>query len=234
MTRAIAAFCGLLLMTLTGAAGAAQVHGDYLEARTADVYTGPCISNSEVFITGHQAVMAWKVNQGSWDGVDLGGLGIAAAVRGTSTFSEDQPDQARCVLIVDSRATPAQRDALVSMAKALGGERLAHVEAVKVSPISLTVEQHATAESGPQHEMHSMPQAPWALFWAPGLAKILTRPLNQTDHFCGNEVVAYAPLSVGVQALPAYTLGHYYKGRELDTTWDDPNCRSSFVGHFSY
>ena len=39
-----------------------------------------------------------------------------------------------------------------------------------------------------------MPYAPRASFWAAGLAQIVTRPLNDGDHFCGNEVVAYAPL----------------------------------------
>jgi hypothetical protein len=79
-----------------------------------------------------------------------------------------------------------------------------------------------------------MPHAPVASFSAPGLAEILTRPLDSGDHFCGNEVVAYSPLSRGVSVLPAYTLRHKYAGVELDTRWNDPNCRSSFVGHFSY
>ena len=62
---------------------------------------------------------------------------------------------------------------------------------------------------------------------------VLTRPLGDGDHFCGNEVVAYTPLSKGVVALPAYTLGHQFKGQGLNTNWDDPNCRSSFVGKFT-
>ena len=41
-------------------------------------------------------------------------------------------------------------------------------------------------------------------------------------------------MSRGVTAQPAYTLAHVFKGKQLGTTWDDPNCRSSFVGHFAY
>ena len=48
------------------------------------------------------------------------------------------------------------------------------------------------------------------------------------------EIVAYEPLSEGVEVLPAYTLGNSFKGRGLNTTWDDHNSRSSFVGHFAY
>ncbi len=85
-------------------ASAAGIRGDYVEARTADVFTGPCFSNAEVFIYGNHAVMAWKVTEGSWKGVDLRGLCVAAAVNGTTTFSEDQPEKATAVLIVDSKA----------------------------------------------------------------------------------------------------------------------------------
>ena len=86
----------------------------------------------------------------------------------------------------------------------------------------------------PKHSIHLAPRAARASFWAAGLAEILTRPLDDGDHACGNEVVAYEPLSEGVEALPAYTLGHRFKGAGLDSRWDDPNCRSSFVGHFAY
>ena len=227
---------GCLLPAATpGPSAANRVAGDYVEARTADVYTGPCFSNAEVFITGHQAVMAWKVTEGSWGGVKLDGLSVAAAVLGTTTFSQDDAKDARSVLIVDDRAEPAQRDALVAMAKALGGDRLRNVLAVRTSPLIVTVEEHAAApdSASAAHEAHGMPHAPRALFSAPGLAEILTRPLDSDDHFCGNETVAYEPLSSGVQAQPAYTLRHRYSGDEFNALWNDPNCRSSFVGRFS-
>jgi Protein of unknown function (DUF1326) len=233
MRTTLSALFGTLLTLATTIASAAGIQGDYIEARTADVFTGPCISNSEVFITGNQAVMAWKVNQGTWKGTDLSGLCVAAAVRGTTTFSEDQPDRAACVLIVDEKATASQRDALVKMAQELGGARLKHVLAVKTARMSLKLENHATSEAEVSHAAHSMPQSPRASFWAAGLAQIVTRPLDENDHFCGNEVIAYPPLSRGVKAAPAYTLGHEFKGQELDTRWNDPNCRSSFVGRFS-
>ena len=35
-------------------------------------------------------------------------------------------------------------------------------------------------------------------------------------------------------SISAYTTGHKFQGLGLGTTWNDPNCRSSFVGHFSY
>ena len=224
--RAILTLCPAL-------AGAVEIRGDYVEARNADVFTGPCFSNAEVFIYGKQAVMAWKVNEGTWKGVDLAGLCVAAAVQGETTFSEDNPDKARAILIVDSRADERQRTALVDMAKTLGGRRLAHVVRVAATRMSLKLETHGT-DAGDAHATHGMPQAPRASFWASGLAQIVTRPLDERDHLCGNETVAYSALSSSVDVKPAFTLGHEFKGEGLETRWDDPNCRSSFVGHFAY
>jgi hypothetical protein len=228
-----ALWCTLLTL-VPGYAGAAEIRGDYVEARNADVFTGPCFSNAEVLIYGKQAVMAWKVNQGSWKGVDLAGLCVAAAVLGDTTFSEDHPEQARAVLIVDSQATEGQRQALVDLAKTLGGARLGRVKTVTATRMRLSLEEHSTSAGESAHSTHSMPQSPRASFWAAGIAQIVTRPLDDRDHFCGNEVVAYPPLSKGVAAQPAYTLGHEFKGDGLDTRWDDPNCRSSFVGRFAF
>jgi hypothetical protein len=233
MTRTLIALCGALILAGSTDANAAGLRGDYIEARTADVYTGPCFSNAEIFIYGDSAVMAWKVTEGSFNGVKLDGLGIAAAVRGTTTFSEDKPENAKSVLIVDRKATPEQREALIAMAKSLAGKRLDSVVAIKTSMISLTVEAHASGEPAAHPGQHGMPHAARGSFWAPGLAEISTRPLGDGDHMCGNETVAYAPLSKGVDVLPAYTLGHHFKAAGLGGNWDDPNCRSSFVGHFS-
>jgi len=155
-------------------------------------------------------------------------------VRGTTTFSEDKPAEARSVLIVDEKANAKQREALVAMAKELGGQRLSQVVEVKTSRISFKIEAHSeegTPEAG--HSAHGMPHSPRASFWAPGLAQIVTRPLDERDHMCGNEVVAYPPLSKGAEVQPAFTLDHEFKGKGLNANWDDPNCRSAFVGRFA-
>jgi len=232
MRTITSAFC-VTLLSLASAASASGIRGDYVEARNADVFTGPCFSNAEVFIYGKQAVLAWKINEGSWKGVDLGGLCVAAAVRGNTTFSEDQPEKAVAVLIVDAKADSRQRDALIDLAKTLGGARLNRIAGVTTTRMSLKLEDHATSANESAHEGHSMPSSPRASFWAAGLAQIVTRSLDERDHFCGNEEVAYPPLSKAVDVRPAYTLGHEFKGNGLDAQWTDPNCRSSFVGHFA-
>jgi len=232
--RSIGTALSLAILALgPNLANAAGIRGEYVEARTADVFTGPCFSNAEIFITGKNAVMAWKVTEGSWKGVKLDNLCVAAAVVASTTFSEDQPEKAQSVLIVDSKATDKQRDALVDLAKTLGGARLRHVANVTTARMVLKLEDHTASEAEAMHTAHSMPKAPRATFWAAGLAQIVTRPLDERDHACGNEVIAYPPLSAAVEAKPAYTLGHTFKGEGLNAQWADPNCRSSFVGHFA-
>jgi hypothetical protein len=233
MRMTVSALSLVLISLGAGAVSAAGIRGDYVEARTADVFTGPCFSNAEVFIYGDRAVMAWKVTEGSWNGVDLRGLCVAAAVDGSTTFSQDQPEKATSVLIVDSKADSRQREALIEMAKSLGGARLSRITQVTSARMSLKLEDHTRSAAEAAHVTHGMPQSPRASFWAAGLAKIVTRPLDERDHACGNEVIAYPPLSQGVSAQPAYTLGHTFKGQGLQTNWEDPNCRSSFVGHFA-
>ncbi len=230
----VQALCAAMLTLSPALARAAEVQGDYIEARNADVFTGPCFSNSEIHIVGKQAVMAWRVQKGSWDGVDVSGLCIAAAVQADNTFSIDDPSKSRAVMIVDSRASDRQRSALIAMARTLGGDRLAgEPAAVIATRMQLNLEApHDEARAG--HPGHNMPRTPRASFWAAGVAQILTRPLDERDHLCGNEVTAYPPLSKAVDAQPAYTLGHQFKGEGLEVRWDDPNCRSSFVGHFAY
>ena len=168
MRNSLAAWCGSLLLLSSSIASAAGLEGDYVEARTADVFTGPCISNSEVFTTGHQAVLAWKVNRGAWRGTDLSGLCVAAAVRGTTTFSEDRPERAAAVLIVDAKATPRQREALVQMAQELGGARLKNVTAVRAARMSLKLEEHKETSAVAASDLPRHAPRPSGLFLGRG------------------------------------------------------------------
>src|SRR5206468_10489553 len=105
---------------------AGHVSGEYIESRTADFYTGPCFANSEVNLTGKEAVLAWHVEKGTWSNVSLDGLSVAAVVRASATLGDEfsNPLPSTAVLIVDQRATPAQREALANFAQAQAGELL--------------------------------------------------------------------------------------------------------------
>ena len=56
-----------------------QIKGQYLETRSADVYVGQCFANGEVNTTGQEAIVAWHIAEGQWDGVPLNGLTVVGA-----------------------------------------------------------------------------------------------------------------------------------------------------------
>jgi hypothetical protein len=216
----VMAAVGLAMLAAWAAPGSAAVKGDYLEARSADVYTGPCFANSEVGLVGQEAILAWKVQEGDWQGVPLGGLSVVAVVRANATLGDPyhNPYPARSVLIVDSRANSQQRTALAAFAASMAGNLLDHVVAVQTAPIELTVEHG---------EMHGA-----ARLVAGNFVQIETRSLCQGDHLCGNESVYYPPLVALTHSMPAFTLDSSFSGQGLGEVWKNVDKRSAFVGSF--
>src|SRR6185312_17357125 len=88
---------------------AAGLTGQYIEARTTDVWTGPCFANADVNIGGKHAIMAWKVEKGEFNKVNLNGLAVVAVVAASDTLGTKQNGSAKAVLIVDDRATSVQQ-----------------------------------------------------------------------------------------------------------------------------
>src|SRR3989442_11231813 len=121
-TMALAALIGLAVAPLV-AGGKGTVNGAYVEARTAEVFTGGCIMGSEAETVGKQAVLAWKVDRGTFNGVSIDGLSIVAALSGDRNLGIQEigggKAEVRSALFVDSRANPAQQIALVAMANEL-------------------------------------------------------------------------------------------------------------------
>lgn len=209
---------GLLAAVPAVATASGGIRGDYLEARTSDVYTGPCFANGEVNLTGREAVMAWRVREGSWRGVDLSGLSVVAVVKAAATLGDPYatPYPARAVVILDEAADAEQRTALADLARSRGGKLLENVIATHVEKIDASFD-------GPGQ----------ARLTVPGLVDVRTRALCHDDHICGNEFVYYPPLSPVTDAVPAYTLVNRFEGDEFNSTWSSPLKRSAFVATFS-
>jgi hypothetical protein len=199
-----------------------QIAGQYLESRTADIYTGPCIANSETNLAGKQAVMAWHIDQGAWGNVDLSGLTVVAVVNAPDTLgmAGSDPSLAQSILIVDQSASEAQRGALVNFAQAQGGEVLSHVVALKVAPMQFET------NVGGKHMATSLT--------AGNLVRVTTRSLNEGDEFCHNEEVYYPPLASNLtRSMPAVATESGYHGDHLGMTWTENERRGVFVGTFA-
>src|SRR5258707_3550473 len=66
-----------------------SLRGDYVEVRTASVFAGACHYNGEVTTTGRDAMMAWNVTSGKWQGVDLTGVRAMAIVRSDANLADN-------------------------------------------------------------------------------------------------------------------------------------------------
>lgn len=213
----------IVFLTLTSAASARQIEGDYIETRSADVYTGACFANAEVGLVGNEAILGWRVTRGSWNGIGLEGLSVIAAVKAKATLGDPygDPYPAKAVLIIDRNASAPQRAALVAFARHMGGRLLENVESVVEAPIIFEVAGHDSGDHGS------------ALLHAGRFAAVQTRSLNDSDHLCGNEETYYPPLTETAHAMPAVALTDRYEGPGLGETWINHDKRSAFVGSFS-
>ncbi len=210
----------LLIVFLSLPLAAQQIEGDYLETRSADVYTGQCFANGEVNLVGNEAILAWHIRSGSWNGVALQGLSVTAVVRAKGTLGDpyENPYPAEAVLLVDDQASPQQNSALVSFARQMGGELLNHVESVipVQTEFVVNVQRHGAA-----------------MLRAGKFATVQTRSIDEHDHLCGNEVTYYPPLTSVSHSVPAVALTDAYNGPGLGETWDLHGKRSAFVGMFA-
>ena len=208
----------LLPIVLLLNTSATTVRGQYVEARTCDVYTGSCFSNADTGLTGKNAVLAWKIDAGTVAGTKLDGLGVVAVVSAKETLGLKQSGPGRGIVIVDAKATPAQRAALLAFARAQAGNLLGEVIAVRSAAVDLTIcncdgEGCATLEAGE--------------------VKVATRCLDvDHDKGCGNETTMYPPLAPGISARAAVASEHSFTGKGLNETWNDAGRRGAFVGTF--
>src|SRR5438270_10141560 len=90
-------YVGFTVLTLAVLCGAAisrsfaeanNLRGDYVEARTASVFAGACHYNGELTTTGRDAMLAWSVSEGSWDGVKLAGVRAVAVVSSDANLAD--------------------------------------------------------------------------------------------------------------------------------------------------
>ena len=203
---------------LSAASPGGSLSGTYVEARTSEIFAGACIINGEAATGGREALLAWKIDRGQFNGVQLDGLAVVAAVAGDGNLSVreigGETATTKTAVFPDVRASAAQRQALVAMAKALSKGVIADVVEVTPSPIEFVDDGHnikvatkATRLSVMKHIDH--------------------------DASCGNKQW-FNPLAAVHHADMGTTLENAYTGATLGTKWSDPDKRSSFFGVFSY
>ncbi len=200
------------------AGGKGSVSGTYAEARTAEGFAGGCVMNSEAGTAGKQAVLAWKVDRGSYNGVSLDGLSVVAAVSGDQNLGIQEiggtRPNTRAAIYVDQAASAPQQMALIAMAHELSKGVVGTVVQVTPTPIEFTE---------PSQGIHV----------AAGHVALDVNKHMEHDPSCG-AMQWFHPLSSVTSATMGMTERHTFNGPALGTRWSDPNKRSSFFGTFSY
>ena len=190
-----------------------SLRGDYVEVRTASVFAGACHFNGEVVTTGRDALMAWNVTSGKWQGVDLTGVRVMAIVSADTNLAEGNAAR-RSEIVIDSQASRTQALAMVNALKEKYAASLGKIVTVRSAPISferngrtyavVTNDAAINVEAMPNDLCCKMPNLVW-----------------------------YAPL-VGLENRKVgYTSRALYSGRSVGEPWSRSGENSAFYGSFS-
>jgi hypothetical protein len=213
----LAALLAAAPMAISANSGTTLISGDYVEARTAEVFAGGCIMGSEGEAAGREAILAWRVGRGQVNGVALDGLAIVAVVAGDVNLGTHElggvaPTKIRSALRIDARATAAQREALVTMARALAPAMLHDVIDVRVVPIAFSRTADRLAVTAGEASLDVA---------------------TKVDHSptCG-AVPWFTPLAATKDSTLGHTTSEAWSGASLGTQWSMGDKRASFYGAF--
>ncbi len=210
---------GLALNCLGGQPDSA-LKGHYLEARTCQVYTGPCFANGEMGMAGKDAVLAWKVQQGQRHGVDLSGLSVALIVRASHTLGHQGFENARSIrslIFVDEAANELQRSALIEFVREQTGTATVDLTRVEAAPIRMSLDlADLTGELQVGEQV-----------------TLKARKARPDDCICSNESAFYPPLTRLAGFVPGVTQEGDVRARSLGTRWSIPDTRTAYLGTFA-
>ena len=218
--------CSLLALCSVGwllpgqAVQAGPIEGHYLEARTCQVYTGPCFANGEMGSAGKDAVMAWNIQRGQQDGVDLSGLNVALVVRASNTLGHQgfaNAPEIRSVIVLDAAASVQQREALLRFVRSQAEAATVDVAAVETAPIHMKLD---VLDVTGQLQVGD-------------LITLKTRKARPGDCICSNESAFYPPLAQLDGFVPGVTIDGEVSARSLGRRWSIPETRTAYLGTFS-
>ncbi len=217
--RALMLCSTVLTVVASPLSGADRITGTYVEARTCQVYTGPCFANGEVGSAGKNAIMTWRIDDGRFEGVDLAGQSVAVVVKTSHTLGFKGLNDAaskKAVVIIDSSADVPKATALRNFVvlqtgltdDQIVGDHRAHIN------LEFDVDQlTATVEVG-------------------GFARLEMRKARKDDCICSNESAYYPPLTNLKGCVPGVTIEGEVSARQLGTRWSIPDSRTAYLGTF--
>ncbi|HEY7120747.1 MAG TPA: DUF1326 domain-containing protein [Tepidisphaeraceae bacterium] len=191
-----------------------KISGDYVEARTASVFAGACHYNGELVTTGQDAILAWNITAGTWQGTDLAGVKAVAAVSSNVNLANEGARKVE--LIVDSKASDAQAAALKALLSEKFGAKLGQIVAVRRAPVTFS-------HTGNDYSVS-----------AKGYAAMDVQPMPNGECCKQPNLVWYSPLvplegrKVGFTQTASYTAG------TVGDAWQRQGENSAFYGSFQF
>lgn len=215
-------FLSLAIFTLFVPAirAAESVTGTYVEARTCQVYTGPCFANGEIGSAGKQAVMVWKMIGGSSGGVDLSGQSVAVVVRASHTMGFRGLNDAtsrKAIVVVNASADDQTAAALRDFVRLQTGLQDEEIVAAYTADIAM------------EFDLTNLTAA----VTVDGFAHLEARKARKGDCICSNESAYYPPLTALRGFVPGVTIEGEISARRLGSRWSIPDSRTAYLGTFA-
>ncbi|MBM3457925.1 MAG: DUF1326 domain-containing protein [Armatimonadetes bacterium] len=211
-------FLGVAALSVALCAGRASaapaVTGDYVESRSANVYVGACHHEGELLTAGRNALLAWNITGGEFQGVSLTGVRAVAMVVADRNL-ELADARRRSVLYLSDSASPAQQAALTALLRDRAGKALGEVLAVRVAPVQFDA-------SGDLYRVH-----------VPGAALMKIR--KATQQLCCKQPyeVWGKPFVPVAAAKTGYCIGTEYRDNGLLESWSATEQNNAFHGQFT-
>ena len=200
-------------LVFSSRAESVSLRGDYVEVRTASVFAGACHYNGEVVTTGRDALMAWNVTSGKWQGVYLAGVRVLAIVSADANLGEANAAR-QSEIIIDSSASRTQALAMTNALREKYTASLGKIVEVRTAPITFerTGRTYAVVTNEAAINVEAMPN----------------------DLCCKMpNLVWYTPL-VGLENRKVgYTSKALYSGKAVGEPWSRSGENSAFYGTFS-
>jgi hypothetical protein len=203
-----------VLATAGSAFAAPAVTGDYVESRSANVFVGACHHEGEIQTAGRNAVLAWNIKDGEFNGVNLAGVTAVAVVAADKSLMLDDAKRISALYVSD-KASAEQRDAFVALLKERAPKALGELAGVKTAAISFDA-------SGATYRVN-----------AAGVADMKIK--KETGQLCCKQpyFVWGKPFVPVKDAKAGYCLGVSYKDTSLLKAWSATDQNNAFFGQFS-
>jgi hypothetical protein len=191
------------------------ITGDYVEARTASVFAGPCHYNGELVTDGHQGIMAWNITAGRWNDVDLAGVRAMASINCRDNLS-DQTAGRQTELVVDKSASNAQMAAVADLIRSRAGSQLGTISSPRRANISFA------------HD------ADGYVVTADGFASMTVHPMPNNECCTQPHLVWYEPLTQVSHRKVGYTEVAEYQAGSNGDQWERADENSAFYGAIEF